>query len=306
MHNMHDAPDTELLRLFDILHNERHLTRAALRAGLSQPAMSRALGRMRRAFGDPLFVRTQSGMVPTTRADALAPEVRAVLEQMRTLMRPGELEPASLERTFVVAMADFVEAHLFDHVVARIAAEAPKVDLVLRPLDADAGELLESGRLDLIIAVRGAVPAGLVAKHLFDDSFLCAVRRDHPRLKKKGLTLDLYTELSHIQIAPRGTKGGPVDRALAARGLARRVAIRTNSFLAAPLLVASSDLVLTAPSVVLTPLARPLGLRTFPPPLEVQGFRVVQAWHPRSQADPAHAWFRAILASAARPARKRR
>jgi len=138
-----------------------------------------------------------------------------------------------------------------------------------------------------------------MSQHLFEDGFLCAVRRAHPGIGKR-LGLDAYIALAHIQIAPRGTAGGPVDDALAERGLARRVAVRTYSFLAAPLLASRSDLVLTAPSRVLLPLAKAFHLRTFPPPLPIPGFRIFQAWHARVHDDPAHRWFRGVLASVAR------
>ena len=297
---MKDAPDLELLRLFELLHRERHLTRAAARAGLSQPAMSRALVRMRALFDDALFVRTPRGMTPTPRADALAPEVEALLERARALVTKARFEPLTLRRTFAIATSDLVEQHLVAGVVLALARQAPSVDVAFRPLVGDAREQLESG-IDLVVGTKPTMPVGGIQQFLFDDTFLCAVRTGHPRVKKR-LTLELFVELSHVQIAPRGLPGGPVDDALAALGLARRVAVRTHSFLVAPLLTARSDLVLTAPSRVLAPLAGRLGLRTFPPPLEVPGFRIHQAWHPRLAEDAAHRWFRKLVADVAKTA----
>ncbi len=205
----------------------------------------------------------------------------------------------TLERTFVIAASDLVEQELVASVVSATQKLAPGVDLAFRAVTADVGDLLESGRVDLLIAPPSAIPAGLMTRFLFADTFLCAVRIDHPIVKKK-LTLELYTSLSHVQIAPRGTPGGPVDDALAARGLVRRVAVRTPSFLAAPRLAARSDLILTAPSRVLVPLAAPFALRTFPLPLPIPGFRIVQAWHPRAHHDEAHRFFRSLLHGAAK------
>ncbi len=158
---------------------------------------------------------------------------------------------------------------------------------------------LESGRIDLVIVPQANLPEGLMVQPLFDDTFLCAVRRDHPEVRRK-LTLERFLTLRHVQIAPQGRPGGPVDDALAARGKSRRVAVRTPSFLAAPLLVSRSDFILTAPRFVLEPLATPFGLRTFPLPVPVPGFRVASAWHPRAQEDPEHRWFRGLLARAGR------
>jgi DNA-binding transcriptional LysR family regulator len=296
-HDVAKAVDVELLRLFDALHRERHVTRAARVSGLSQPAMSRALGRMRAAWGDELFVRTPSGMVPTPRADELAPAVRRVLEGVLALARPATFDPAKLVRDFAIAAVDMFDADMLPR-LAR-ALEKTSVNVALRPLTPDSGELLARGALDLVIGVRPSLPADAIATHLFDEDFVCAVRRDHPRVGRK-LSLSTFVELPHLLIAPRGDPGSTVDAALAARGLRRRVAVRTHTFQSAPLVVARSDLVLTAPRRLLAPVAKAFGLRLLPPPIELRSFGVFQAWHPRVQNDPMHAWFRGIVAAAAR------
>ncbi|HEX4448953.1 MAG TPA: LysR family transcriptional regulator [Polyangiaceae bacterium] len=297
---MDEAPDLHLLQLFEVLYRERHLTRAAMLAGRSQPAMSRDLGRLREVFADPLFVRTARGMVPTARADALAPEVAELLARAFALVTPARFDARSIERTFVIATSDLFEQELTARLVRRIGELAPGINLAVQAIRTDLAGLLESGRVDLVIAPPVALPPGLNSRFLFEDVFMCAARKGHPRVKKK-LTLQLFTELPHIQIAPGGLPGGPVDDALAALGLVRRVAVRTPSFLTAPLLAASSDLLLTAPSRVLVPLALPFGLRTFPPPVVVKGFRANVAWHPRAQHDEAHRFFRGLVAELARP-----
>jgi DNA-binding transcriptional LysR family regulator len=295
---MSSSPDLDLLRLFAILHDERHLTRAAARAGLGQPAMSRALARLREIFGDPLFVRARAGMTPTPRADALAPEVDALLAQARALVERPRFDPTTLRRTFFIATSDLVEQQLIAGVVVALAREAPSVDVAFRPLVGDAREILEAGA-DLIVGTKPAIPASAMSQFLFADEFLCAVRKGHPSVKHK-LSLEQFAALPHVQIAPRGSPGGPVDDALATHGLSRRVAVRTHSFFVAPLLIAQTDLVLTAPSRMLRPLADKLGLRTFAPPIELAGFRIHQAWHARNADDAAHRWFRKLVAEAAR------
>jgi DNA-binding transcriptional LysR family regulator len=289
--------DLEILRLFDALHRERHVTRAARVSGLSQPAMSRALGRMRLAFDDELFVRTPSGMIPTPRADELAPAVRRVLEGVDALARPATFDPSTLVRDFVIAAVDMFDADMLPR-LAR-ALEKTNVNVGLRPLSADTPELLARGTVDLVIGVRPTLPDEAIAAHLFDEDLVCAVRRDHPRVGRK-LTLATFVELPHLLIAPRGDPGGLVDAELAKRGLRRRVALRTHTFQSAPLVIARSDLVLTAPRRVLVPVAKAFGLRLLAPPLELRSFGVFQAWHPRVQNDPVHAWFRGVVATAAR------
>jgi DNA-binding transcriptional LysR family regulator len=300
MRAMHDAPDFDLLAVFAALYRERHLTRAALRLGKSQPATSRALERLRALMGDALFVRAPRGMLPTPRADALAAEVDRILESARALVYRDRFEPSALKRTFVIGTSDLVEAELLRPLSAELTRRAPGIDLSMKQLVlADAGDALAEGRLDLVIAPDTSLPASVMRQHLFDGDFLCAVRLDHPRARRK-LSLETYLSLLHVQIAPRGEPGGPVDDALATRGLSRRVAVRTPSFLAAPLLVAQSDYVLTAPALMLRPLARPLGLRLHEPPLTFGSFRIFQAWHPRTQDDAAHRWFRGLVAEVTR------
>ena len=296
MRPVHDV-DLEILRLFDALHRERHVTRAASVSGLSQPAMSRALQRMRLAFGDELFVRTPRAMVPTPRADELAPAVRRVLEGVDALARPAKFDPAKLSRDFVIAAVDMFDADLLPR-LAR-ALEKTKANVTLRPLGPDAGELMARGAIDVVMGVRATLPGDAIAAHLFDEDFVCAVRRGHPRVKRQ-LTLETFVDLPHLLIAPRGDAGGTVDAALAARGLRRRVAVRTHTFQSAPLVIARSDLVLTAPRRLLVPVAKAFDLRLLPPPLELAHFAVYQAWHPRVQNDPVHAWFRGVVAAAAR------
>ncbi|HEY2364725.1 MAG TPA: LysR substrate-binding domain-containing protein, partial [Polyangiaceae bacterium] len=179
------------------------------------------------------------------------------------------------------------------------ALDKTSVNVTLRPLAPEATDLLARGVIDLVIGVSATLPPDAIAAHLFDEEFVCAVRRGHPRVSRK-LTLETFLELPHLLIAPRGDPGGVVDAALAARGLRRRVAVRTHTFQSAPLIIARSDLVITAPRRVLVPAAKAFDLRLVPPPLELAPFAVYQAWHPRVQNDPEHAWFRAIVASAAR------
>jgi DNA-binding transcriptional LysR family regulator len=263
--------------------------------------MSRALGRLRELFGDPLFVRTSGGMVPTPRAEALAAEVRGLLDAARALLQPAAFDPAALERTFVIGTSDYLEADLLPKLASALAASAPRVTLSTRPLgDREAAlEALQAGRFDLVLGPPASLKSELSSQHLFDDTFLCAVRRDHPRIGRR-LSLARYLELGHVLIAPRGTPGGPVDSALERLGLSRRVAARTQSFLSAPLLVARTDLLLTGPARLLRSFERLLGLRLLPPPFPLQGFAVHQGWHPRMQDDAAHRWLRALVARVAR------
>ena len=141
---------------------------------------------------------------------------------------------------------------------------------------------MATGRVDLVIGVRSNIPADAMSTHLFEDDFVCVVRAGHPTVKKK-LSLEQYTSLSHVLISPAGTPGSVVDEALARKGLSRRIAVRTHTFLAAPRVVASTDLVLTGPRRVLTAMARVDGLQLLPPPIGLRSVAVLMAW-PRAHA----------------------
>ncbi|MFT3766247.1 MAG: LysR family transcriptional regulator [Minicystis sp.] len=294
-----DIPSLDLLRCFAMLHRERHLSRAAQRTGISQPAMSRALARLRDRFDDPLFVRTPRGMLPTPRADALAPRVHAVIEAAASLVRDEVLDPAALVRTFVIGTSGFSDAQFLPPLIKTLAREAPHVAITTRSLGGNAGEALASGRLDLMIGIGESVPAGMRRTRLYQESFVCAVRRDHPGVGKR-LTLERFIALPHLLIAPGGNPGSVVDSALEAQGLSRHVAARIHAFPSAPAIVAGTDLVLTAPKRLIEPLAKPFRLRLYPVPIELRAFPVFAAWHPRVQDDPAHAWFRGKVVAASK------
>ncbi len=307
MHDVHlGAVDLNLLVALDALLIERSVTRAAQRIGLTQSAMSHALARLRSVLGDELLVRGPSGMVPTARGEALALPIRKALEEVARALAPAAFDPKTARGKVVVGTSDYVELVLLPSVVAHLAREAPGIDLRVVTLADDILPDLASGAMDLVIAPPDtyADRAGVLSRRLFDDRFVCIVRREHPLAKKK-LTLARFIEARHALISPRGKEGGFVDDALARRGLSRRVAVAVPHFLIAPHLVASSDLVLTVAQRVASVIAEPLGLTILAPPSELAlaGFTMALLWHERSQADPMLKWFREVLAGAAKSVR---
>ncbi|HLU64736.1 MAG TPA: LysR family transcriptional regulator [Kofleriaceae bacterium] len=297
------ALDLNLLRIFDALAAERNATRAARRLGMSQPAFSHALARLRRMLGDPLFVRVPRGMAPTRRALELEPMVRDLLAGAERLTRSEAFEPAACRRSFRIATTDYFEHIAFPRLVAEVAGGAPHAQLVSRPTGRLPVRELQEGEIDLAVAgFFGSPPDGFYQQKLFDETFVCVVRRSHPVVRRR-LTLAQYTRLPHVLISPAGDLHGVVDRALAAAGRERRVAVGVGSFLSAGWIVATSDLVLTAPRRLAQVFARTLPVRLLAPPLRVPGFTVVQVWHERHHGDPAHAWLRRQLALACKPVR---
>lgn len=295
------ALDLNLLVVLRALLLERSVTRAARRVGLSQPATSHALSRLREALGDPLFVRSGRDLVSTPRAEALRDPLEAALGGLeRALDAPQSFDPGRASRTFTIATNDYSLFVLMPPLLARIARLAPRVDLRVRETgNTPFAELLSGSEFDMAISVIGPTKRpGLRTRRLFSDKFACLVRRDHPRVKKK-LTLDLYADLPHAFVAPRGTRGGAVDDALRARGRERRVALLLPNFLVAPHVIARSDLVVTLGERIAKTFADQLPLRVLPPPIALPEFEMSLIWHERMDADAGHAWFRGQICEAA-------
>lgn len=289
--------DLNLLKTLDALLDARSVTRAAKQVGLSQPAASHALGRLRTALGDPLLVRVGAAQALTERAEHLREPVKEALRRAELVLAPPEgVQPANLKRSFALNLADYSELAILPGLTERLSREAPGVSISCRPHLWNPMEALGAGA-DLWLGVNPPDQPGLVAQRLMSDSYLCVLREGHPLARKK-LSLKQFLELRHVQIAPGGTPGGPLDDALAERGLARTVSVRVPHFLVAPLLISRSDLVLTAPRRLVERFAEFAGLHVFEPPLKIPGFTVQQAWLAKFQADPAHRWFRAQVKAA--------
>lgn len=313
MHKDHDAAtladvDLNLVAAFDALAREKSVTRAAARMGVTQSAMSHALRRLRDLLGDPIFVRGREGMVLTPRGAALETPLRgALLTVARALREPEGWDPATARRAFCLASPDIFDLVAMPPLLERLRREAPSVDVAIAPLDFERLAIkLETGEIDIAIVPQidgtpaSASATGLVQRTLFHDLFVCFLRKGHPDAKK--LTLARFTALSHALVSPTGEGPGFVDQRLAARGLARRVALRVPSFLTALAIVARSDLVLTAPQALARLISREHAAVVVAPPLALPKHAVTLVWHERFTNDAGHRWFRDCVAEVARSA----
>jgi len=281
--------DLGLLELFEALYAERSVTRAAARVGLAQPSASKALDRLRFLFADPLFLRASGGMRPTARAQALAPEIAALLRQARALVADEmPFDPATARGVIRVAMSDAAEYVMLPRLVSKIAARAPGISLKARPLNKDrAFADLDEGRLDAVIGVFPELPNRLKSIPLFQERFVCLARKDHPELAD-GLTLDAYTRLPHLLVTLRDDARGAVDEALARIGRQRRVIATLTRFLAVPAVLASTDAIATVPSRLA---ASAIGCRQDEPPLAIGGWTESLVWRSGAEQQPLVAWF---------------
>jgi DNA-binding transcriptional LysR family regulator len=306
MHAVHDdlaGVDLNLVLALDALLAERHVTRAASRLGITQSAASHALARLRDLLGDPVLVRGPKGtMLPTPRAEALAPAIHRILSDLSAVLRgDAAFDPATARRTFRIGTSDYVQVVLLPALMRHLAKTAPGIDLWIHTLGDHGDEELMAGTVDVLIGLpRGtARPAGAYEKLLFDESFTCVVRKRHPLADSK-LTLARFCAASHMLVAPRGTSGSIVDDALVAIGRSRRIALALPQFMVAPYMIANTDLIATLPTRVAMTFAEMMDLVAMAPPVQLPKFEMVLAWHERDQHDLPHKWLREqILAVAA-------
>ncbi|MEV5848971.1 LysR substrate-binding domain-containing protein [Streptomyces sp. NPDC048179] len=284
--------DLNLLVALDVLLEEQSVQGAARRLHLSEPAMSRTLGRIRRALGDPVLVRAGRAMVPTPHALAVRAEVSAVVERARALFAPGrDTDLRTVSRTFTIIGHDAIAAPLGAPLFARAAEEAPGIRVrFLAESHVDA-PFLRQGTADLEIGVIDTSLPEVRVEHLKEDLMRGVVRAGHPLLDGALTPERFATAGGHLTVSRRGKLRGPVDDALAGLGLERRVVGSVGTFPASLFVLRDSDLIglISSWSV---PLATALGLVTFEVPLDLPPLPLGLAWHPRHDADPAHAWLR--------------
>ncbi len=294
-----ESTDFTALVALDALLQESSVSGAARRLGLSTPAMSHALARIRERFDDPILVRAGRSMVLTPRAEALRPRVRNAIAAAEQALAPETpFSPGTLEREFTVHVTDAVLHILGAALDSAARHEAPGLALRFVPNSPADADRLRAGDADLAVGIYGELPPEMRLRQLLTDRFVCVVRADHPSVNKR-LTLKHFTALDHVQVAPRGRPGGYVDDLLAERGLARRVTRAVPYFDAALELVAGTDYVLTVSERIARGRADRLGLRILEPPLPLEPYALNLVWHPRLDADPAHAYLRDLFVRAA-------
>lgn len=292
-------PDLKLLRCFITLMAERSVSRAAARLGLSQPATSHALARLRRLFNDPLLLKGRSAMTPTPRALELETEVRQLVSGLDRLTRPvAEFSPAASRGRFVVMTPEFIEYLLAPRLVAHLQEHAPGIDVVFRTSDPEhAPDWFESGEIDLRL---GWVPDPsplLRMKMLLRDPLVCIARRGHPRLKGR-ISAAQYLEAAHVRVEQPRTRvsTGAVDAAVAALGGRLRIALQVQNAFALAHAVAQSSLLSTVPRRLALAVAEQHPLQVLPLPIEVPDVRIAMYWHERNHKQPAQRWFRQLIA----------
>lgn len=294
MHSRHASADLNLLQALDALLREQSVTRAAALVGISQSAMSHKLARLREVFGDPLLVGGRGGMVPTPAAERIGRSIKQAFIDLRAAMKGTEsFDPATSKRRFVMVNPDYAAFSFLPRARALVAKEGPSTTLVVREPWPGMVDALRDGTLDLVAGAELPPAAGLIRTKLFQDELVCVVRRDHPQVAQ-SFDLKTFAALPHLLVTrdPEGT--GPIDAALAMHGLKRHIAMRVPYHLAAPFIVARSDLIMMTTLALAKDAASMLPLRILRCPLPLPVLKVTMAWHERNQNDPANKWLRDV------------
>ncbi len=292
-------PDLNLLPALDALLREGSVTGAARRLSLSTPAMSRALGRLRRVTGDPLLVPAGRGLVPTPAALALRPHVAAALAAALAVLEPAQdTDLATLARTVTVRTDDAVVAVLGPALTGRAAREAPGVRLRFVP-EGDEDPAALRATVDLDIGALGPQPPDVRVEPLLTEDLVGVVHAGHP-LADGPVDLERFAATPQVMVSRRGVFDGPIDDLLAGRGMTRTVSATVPGFAAAAFTALGSDALAVLPRTFARHCATTVGLRIVEIPLGLPTVAVAQAWHQRLDADPAHRWLRRAVAQVTR------
>ncbi len=293
--------DLNLLRVFDAVARERHVTRAAERLHLSQPAVSNALARLRQVLGDELFLRRPGGVEPTALALSLAQPVAEALDRIgEALSSQTPFDPATSTRVFTVALSEYAESVLAPPLLQRMTQEAPRCLLAIRHADRTNWEaLLTGGAATLAVAVLPEPPAIYTRLRLLPEAF-CTLMRPGHALAEGPLTAERFVSVPHVLHSPNGSRDGALDAVLAEAGHPRRLGAVVAHLSAVPGILQRTDMIITLSARLAKQLAEAHGLVMRDPPVEIRHTRLSMIFHRRFEADPGHAWLRRLMLAIAR------
>lgn len=293
--------DLNLLPIFVALMEERSVTRAAERLGMTQAALSNALSRLRTVLQDPLFIRERYGMRPTAKAEQLAPALTEALAAMDTVvLGQRDFDPSRAEQVVTIAPNSYVEFVLVPALVARLSEHAPGIKLRTLPFGTDLAETgVTSGTTAMVLGRLDDAPDNLVVQHIADDGLACVVRAGHPVIGNR-ISKTQYERLKHVNVLPPGRLRAGLFQALDRQGLKREVVASVSHFASIPEIVAATDYCATLPQLICRRLSHDARVKVLPTPVDLGTFPLHMAWHVRYRQDPAHIWLRALVADVAR------
>lgn len=288
--------DLNLLVVFRQLMIERRVSRAAESLGLTQPAVSNALARLRKLLGDELFLRSSRGMEPTPFAESLAEPVSHALGLLHgAVNQRSAFDPASSERAFTIGMTDIGEIYFLPALMERLATLAPRLSIsTVRNTAVNLREAMEAGQVDVALGLLPQLKGGFYQRRLFKQPYVCLLRRGH-RLDKRAITVKEFSAAEHVVVVSEGTGHGKVDELLERNGISRRVRLSLPHFIAVAPILASSDMIATVPLRFAEAVAAPFGLVALKHPATLPEIAISLFWHAKQHQDPANRWLRELL-----------
>lgn len=288
--------DLNLLVVFNQLLVERRVSKVADNLGISQPAVSNSLAKLRKLFGDELFLRTPKGMEPTPYADQLAESVSYALGMIHSgVNQRTSFEPSTANRSFTIGMTDIGEIYFLPSLIERLRQEAPGVVLsTVRNAAINLRDELESGKVDLAVGLLPQLKAGFFQRRLFTQSYVCLMRRGH-RLDKRKISLAEYSSAEHLVVVSAGTGHGKVDDLLLRSGVERTVRLTVPHYVSVGHILRRSDLVTTVPERLADRLIEPFDLVKVPHPAKLPDVAINVFWHAKYHRSAANRWLRGVV-----------
>jgi DNA-binding transcriptional LysR family regulator len=289
--------DLRLLAVVNELHRTRSVSQTAENLDLSQSAISMSLAKLRKHFNDPLFVRTSRGMDPTPHAVELINLLKSAEDILQTALDHHVVfDPLTSDRRFTLYSTDIAQVTLMPSLMQRLRKIAPNVGIDLARLSEATPKFLESGHADLAVGFILPMGAGFCQQRLFKERFVCALRRDHPRIGD-SLSIDEFQDEIHLAITPCGTGHGIVEKSLEAKNIRRRVGLTVPSFLGIASIITTLDYLAVLPEQLARHLASAGNMKVLPLPFTVPSYYIMQHWHERFTQDPASRWLRSVIAN---------
>jgi DNA-binding transcriptional LysR family regulator len=288
--------DLHALRVFSEILKTGSLTRTAERVGLSQPAISLALAKLRRQFDDPLFVRVGNTMKATPQAAALSDKVDTAIAALEAALSFSlTFDPLTTDRCFRIAMTDVGQIVVLPRILQELAITAPHARLEVHNITERTALLLETGELDLAVGFVPSLPSGYFQQTLFQEQFACLARANHPRIKAR-LSLKQFKAEAHVVVSTSGTGHLIVDKTMEQLGIRRQVMLQIPNFLGLATVIGASDYLCTLPRRAAHILARHGEVKAWNVPVDLPHYLVKQHWHERQMRDPGNVWLRRLLA----------